>query len=145
MSSMVDKFHSLLRDRGRSVTTSRTLLFEYLQKSGAVTPRQFMEDNAAVADRASLYRSLLLFRQLGVVEERLTGGRRLIELTDRYDAHHHHFTCNTCGRTVAMTMPTIEQALERMCQAHGFAVQGHVIEVSGLCDQCNRGSEQVIK
>jgi len=136
MIDMTAKFHSLLRDTGRSVTRSRTLLFEYLQASGAVSPKQFMDDNAKIADRASLYRSLLLFRELGVVEERLTGGKKLIELTDSYDVHHHHFTCTHCGRTVAITMPKIEAALVTLCEREGFEVQGHMIEVSGLCDQC---------
>lgn len=133
---MIDKFHALLRERGRSVTRSRTLLFEYLQNSGPVSPKKFMDDNAVIADRASLYRSLLLFRELGVVDERLTAGRKIIELTDTYDAHHHHFTCTQCGKTVAITMPNIEEALIALCRAKGFDVQGHVIEASGFCNDC---------
>ena len=46
---MTEKFHALLRERGRSVTRARTLLFEYLQQSGAVSMTQFMSDNVAVA------------------------------------------------------------------------------------------------
>lgn len=137
---MIDKFHSLLRERGRSVTRSRSLLFEYLQEHGPVTPRQFIEDNAAIADRASLYRTLELFRELGVTDERLTAGRRLIELSDTYDAHHHHFTCTVCGASVAITMPEVEQMLDEACRRQGFAVSGHLIEVSGRCPNCQKAA-----
>lgn len=139
MTSLLNKFHQLLRESGRSVTTSRSLLFTYLQQHGPVTPRQFMDDNIAVADRASLYRSLQLFKQLGVAEERLAGGRRLIELTDDYDSHHHHLTCTQCGRSQALTLPAIEAGLQAAGRAQGFEVQSHVIELTGICADCKAG------
>lgn len=135
---MEEKFQTLLREKGRSITKSRLLLFNYLQKSGPVSPKRFMEDNAAIADRASLYRALLLFKQLGVVEERITAGRRLIELTDNYDSHHHHLTCTNCGMSIAVTAPAIEVALTRLGDEHGFKVERHIIEVDGLCAVCQK-------
>jgi len=133
---MADKFHALLREHGRSITRSRTLLFEYLQQSGPVSPRRFMEDNTAVADRASLYRTLILFRDLGVVEDRMIAGKRLVELTDSYDAHHHHLTCEQCGKSIALAMPEIEKALGILSRAQGFEVSGHIIEATGVCADC---------
>src|SRR3954464_2740608 len=112
---MIEKFHELLRERGRSVTRSRTLLFEYLRQSGAISVSQFMTDNLAVADRASLYRTLIMFRELGVIEDRIIQGNRMVELTDEYDSHHHHLTCRQCGTSVAITMPDIEQDLIALC------------------------------
>ena len=135
-SAMADKFHALLREHGRSITRSRTLLFEYLQQSGPVSPRRFMEDNTAVADRASLYRTLILFRDLGVVEDRMIAGKRLVELTDSYDAHHHHLTCEQCGKSIALAMPEIEKALGILSRAQGFEVSGHIIEATGVCADC---------
>jgi Fe2+ or Zn2+ uptake regulation protein len=137
---MIDKFHELLRQKGRSVTKARTILFQYLQASGPVSVRQFSDDNTVIADRASLYRTLALFRQLGVVEDRIVGGRRLIELTDTYESHHHHFTCLQCGASAAMTMPGIETALAELCAARGFVARSHTIEVSGLCAACKTAS-----
>lgn len=134
--SMLEKFNALLREHGRSVTRSRTILFEYLQRSGPVSPRQFMEDNTAVADRASLYRTLILFRDLGVVEDRIIAGKRLVELTDSYDAHHHHLTCEQCGKSIALAMPDIEKALSALCKSQGFDVSGHIIEATGVCTEC---------
>lgn len=135
---MLDKFHELLRQRGRSVTRARTILFQYLQTSGPVSVKQFSDDNIAVADRASLYRTLVLFRQLGVIEERIIGSKRMVELTDNYDSHHHHFTCLQCGVSEALTMPHIEKALAVLCAARGFKAQSHTIEISGLCAACKK-------
>lgn len=135
---MLDKFHELLRERGKSITRPRSLLFEYLLKSGPVPVAQFMRDNENVADRASLYRALAMFHELGVIEDRIIRGQRMVELTDLYDAHHHHLTCNTCGTSVAITMPDIEQDLIELCRAYGFETSSHVIEASGLCADCRR-------
>ena len=140
---MIEKFHSLLRENGRSVTKARTLLFEYLRQSGPVSMHRFMEDNGAVADRASLYRTAGMFRELGVIEDRIIQGKRLIELTDLYDAHHHHLTCSSCGRTVAITMPEIEQELVELGSRHGFTVRSHVIEIDGLCSDCQARTNAV--
>jgi Fur family transcriptional regulator, ferric uptake regulator len=147
---MLDKFHELLRERGKSVTKPRSLLFEYLLKSGPVPVSQFMRDNQKVADRASLYRALTMFHELGVIEDRIIRSQRMIELTDLYDAHHHHLTCNNCGKSVAITMPDIEQDLIELCRSYGFETNGHIIEASGLCADCreaeaNRGEKLVIK
>lgn len=133
---MLDKFYELLRENGKSITKPRIALFEYLQKSGPVSVSQFMRDNIIIADRASLYRTLLTFRELGVVEDRMIRGKRMIELTDLYDAHHHHLTCNSCNKSIAITMPDIEQALIELCRTHGFETDSHTIEASGLCESC---------
>ncbi len=133
---MEDKYHALLREHGRSITRSRTVLFQYLQKSGPVSVPQFMRDNTVVADRASLYRTLILLRDLGVVEDRIINGRRLVELTDEYDSHHHHLTCSNCGVSIAITIPEIEQALIERCREYGFEPDSHVIEASGRCEAC---------
>src|ERR1700759_2040282 len=133
---MHEKFQELLRDHGRRITRSRTRLFEYLQQSGPVPVSTFRRDNLAVADRASLYRALIMFRELGVIEDRIIQGERRVELSDAYDAHHHHLTCRRGGVSFAIAMPDIEQELVALCQDQGFSVESHMIEVSGLCERC---------
>jgi Fe2+ or Zn2+ uptake regulation protein len=135
---MMNKFKAVLKEHGRSVTKSRLLLFGYLQEQDAVTVKQFLDDNLAIADRASLYRALQLFKEVGVVEERFLAGRRLIELTDLYDAHHHHLCCRRCGTATAVDMPEVEAALLAFCKARGFCVDKHLIEADGLCANCSK-------
>ena len=133
---MIEKFHALLRENGRSVTKARTLLFEYLRQSGPVSMHRFMEDNRAVADRASLYRTAGMFRELGVIEDRIIQGKRLIELTDLYDAHHHHLTCRNCGRSVEVEGRAVEQWAEKVAAEAGFTDVDHTVELFGLCPEC---------
>lgn len=137
---MLDKFHDLLRERGKSITKPRTVLFQYLQKSGPVPVSQFIRDNVGVADRASLYRALIIFREVGVIEDRIIRGKRMIELTDVYDAHHHHLSCNGCNLSIAITLPDIEQQLVELCRTYDFEVDTHVIEINGLCQTCQTKS-----
>ena len=145
MNSQVESFCKLLRQHGHSITPARVGLFSYLQSSGPVLPRQLMADNLGLADRASLYRSLTLLRQLGVIEDRMITGRRLIELTDAYDAHHHHLTCTRCGQSIVLTMPDLEADLARLCEQQDFAISGHVIEASGVCAACQQATTALAK
>ena len=134
---MLDKFHATLRHHGRSVTTSRTLLFEYLQAHEAISLKQFVADNRILADQASLYRSLQLFRELGIIEERFAASEKLIELSDSYDTHHHHLTCMNCGKIIAIHEdPALEQWITRLAEQENFTAATHQLEIRGHCQKC---------
>lgn len=130
------KFEATLRGNGRSVTKARVLLFMYLQDVGPVKPKLFIDYNLHIADRASLYRTLEMFKKLGIIEERIVGGKRIVELTDEYDSHHHHLTCIQCDASIAITTPQIESELERQGKHYGFEIKRHIIELEGLCPKC---------
>ncbi|PID32307.1 hypothetical protein CR970_01360 [Candidatus Saccharibacteria bacterium] len=135
---MEERFKSTLREYGRSITQSRVLLFRYLQQRGPVTQSQFIQDNRAVADQASLYRTIQLFKLLRVVEERILAGKRMLELTDAYDEHHHHLTCTQCGSSVVITLPDVERRLEAVGREHQFRIDHHTIDLDGVCAACLR-------
>jgi Fur family ferric uptake transcriptional regulator len=136
---MLDKFHAILRQHGHSVTTSRTLLFEYLVAHEAVPIRQFVEDNRKIADQASMYRSIRLFRELGVIEERFAGNQKLIELSDIYDRHHHHLTCTNCGVVIPVAEDQLlEQRIAAIVAGAHFKQSSHQLEINGLCAACQQ-------
>ena len=50
--------------------------------------------------------------------------------------HHHHLVCRTCGRTVEVAGPAVEQWADRVAGDHGFADVSHTLEIFGTCTEC---------
>lgn len=136
MTSENRQFTDVLKAHKHSVTQTRLALFTYLHKNGLTATATFIADNLNIADQASLYRSLSLFKKLNIIEERIVSGKRAIELSDRFSAHHHHLTCRSCGSSTAFTATQIEQQLASIGVQHGFSIEHHTIELEGICEKC---------
>ncbi len=125
-----------LSSSGHSRSAGRIAVFEYLHNNGAVSPRKLSGDLVGHLDRASIYRTLELFRTLGVIDELGHGSHRSIELSDRYAPHHHHLRCRLCGRVTNIDDHTLEKALEIIAQTNKFVLENHVLELTGRCESC---------
>lgn len=93
-------------------------------------------ERTASIDRASVYRTIELFEQLGIVQRLNTGWKYKIELSDKFTDHHHHVTCVQCDKTVAMNEQELERFIEQIAHHHGFVPTAHQIEIQGLCQAC---------
>jgi Fur family ferric uptake transcriptional regulator len=135
---MTVQLHQKLRDHGFSVTKPRLAVFDYLREHDPTLVAELIAAQAGRINQASVYRSLALFKRLGIIQDVVVGGRRMIELSDHYDTHHHHISCVRCGMTVTIgSDPIIEQRLNALAKAHGIIPNNHQVEVSGLCADCS--------
>lgn len=92
---------------------------------------------AGAVDRASLYRTIDLFEQLGVVQRLTIGWKYKLELSDAFAAHHHHMSCLKCGDVASFNESVlIESELERLAASYGFEATGHQLELRGICKKC---------
>jgi len=129
---------ALLQKSGLRNTTARQTVFSVLKKTGAVSTGSLITKTSPTLDRASVYRTLNLFRELGVVQDVVIAGRRKIELTDMFSPHHHHIACETCGKTIAIHDEAFEHQIERLARSHGFRHTAHSFEVTGHCANCQK-------
>jgi Fur family ferric uptake transcriptional regulator len=53
------------------------------------------------------------------------------------DEHHHHLVCRSCGATVEITGPTVEEWADAMAAKHGYRDVSHTLEIFGLCRACD--------
>ena len=97
-------------------------------------------ERLAHIDRASVYRTVELFERLGIAQRLYTGWKYKIELTDKFTAHHHHLTCTSCGKTIAMGEHELETFIEQIARRHGLTPTAHQIEVQGICRECQSKS-----
>ncbi len=135
-----DVFATILRENGHSLTKTRQNVFRALDIDEPLTMHELVERCREI-DRASVYRSIALFEQIGIVRRLYTGWKYKIELSDRFGLHHHHATCSNCGKIIALEEDTaLESAIRRLAERHAFTVTGHEIELTGLCRQCSKNT-----
>jgi len=125
-----------LRASGHRTTTARQTVFAALKRNPALTVRELRTRTAGQLDTASLYRTLALFRELGMVQDVVIAGRRKVELTDAFSPHHHHIACSRCGATVTIHDEGFEDQTRALAVRHGFTHQSHSFEITGLCPSC---------
>lgn len=85
----------------------------------------------------TVYRTLQALTDAGEVDVlRSPDGESVYRRCDT-DEHHHHLVCRTCGRTVEVEGPAVEQWAIDVGQSHGFTDISHTVEVFGQCGSCH--------
>ncbi|WOO39906.1 Fur family transcriptional regulator [Rubellicoccus peritrichatus] len=91
------------------------------------------------SDLVTVYRTLEAFEGIGIIQRiPLEDSGYLFELTEP-DDHHHHFMCRECHRTERLDF-CLAQELEAQAQKLGFTEVTHMMEVYGICEDCQPGS-----
>lgn len=134
---MYEKLSETLKEHGYSLTRPRQTVFAALQSGTPRSMRELTLDLSSVIDRASIYRTVALFEELGIVVRVQQGWKYKIELSDIFSPHHHHVTCTSCGRSQSFDEPEgLEQLLTHIAVNNGYTHENHSLEISGLCAQC---------
>ena len=141
MASPQEVFRQIIKEHGFSVTEARLAVFKALLGQEPMSMHTLVE-RAYDIDRASVYRAVDLFEKLGIIQRLNTGWKYKIELTDRFNDHHHHISCTECGKTIAMNEQQLEHFIEALARQHGFTPVAHQIEIQGICQNCQAREEQ---
>lgn len=137
MSEPIDQFVTLLKNHGYSVTKVRLLVFAALQDQEPQTMQQIVHVCKPKIDRASVYRTITLFEQLGIVQRLQIGWKYKLELSDSFHHHHHHLTCRRCGAVIPLHEDSaLEERLAELSRQYAFTMQGHQLEIQGICQNC---------
>lgn len=142
-SGAVSAFESFLRERNLPVTTQRLAIAEVV----LTADRHLSADEIATALRArgrnagtaTVYRTLDVLVESGLVVERDFGeGFRRFEPA-RDTPNHEHLLCTLCGRVVEFRDERLERMTTIQAEAHGYARQRHRLVIYGVCGDCQRG------
>jgi Fe2+ or Zn2+ uptake regulation protein len=125
--------------QGHPQTRQRQLLLEIIgQAEGHVDAKQLFSLAAAKdasISPATVYRSLNLFKRLGLVEE-----QRLGQVRCYYDAkntpRHQHLVCSGCGEVFDFACP-LNEIVERVKKERGFTVTRAEVYLEGYCEKCS--------
>ncbi len=136
-----DHLAQRLRAGGYKATKPRKAILSVFELPGEhLGADEILDRVAKIApdvNRATVYRSLEVFRNIGIISETdLGGGIREYEIIEQ--SRHHHLVCHRC-RTIIdlddeLVMPLKAAILER----YGFAPSIDHLAVFGLCAACSR-------
>ncbi len=129
-----------LRGRGLRMTGEREALLQAALGRGAhFTLDELAQDvmrRSSTASRATVYRSLPILVEAGILQPALvTGEARRFELA-LGRRHHDHLLCRGCGRIVEFRSEAIERLQTEIAARHGFRLTSHVHELLGECAAC---------
>jgi len=128
---------SFLRENGFSITKQRILVFELLVNSEPLSVRELYELSKDSIDRASLYRTIAVFEQLGIIQRINIGWKYKVELSDSFAEHHHHLTCVSCHKVIPINEAELESFISLVASSHGFMPIEHQVEIQGYCQHCS--------
>ncbi len=122
------------------LTTERLALFdEIYEQHGHIDADQLlaaMKSHGLKTSRATVYRTLDLLVDCGLVRKQRLGGRRHYYEHVHVGLRHDHLICRDCGRVVEFMSPGIEAMQTEICRAHGFEPGSHSLQIVGLCSEC---------
>ncbi|MBI2936085.1 MAG: transcriptional repressor [Chloroflexi bacterium] len=135
--------HSLtvkaLKEKGIRLTPQRLLVLSVIAEGnghmGVDEVFQRSKESYPYLDIATVYRTLHLFKRLGVVTEVGIGDRLHFELTDP-GARHHHMVCHTCGGAFDLDPRYLEEFRRTLVRKFSFAPDLDNFAVTGVCGQC---------
>lgn len=88
---------------------------------------------------ATVYRTLELLYDLGVLQKMDFGdGRSRYEFSSEEQHHHHHLICVSCGKVEEFGDDLLDPLEEQVAERSGFRVTDHQVKFYGYCLDCQR-------
>ena len=128
----------------RNLTTQRRLILDVLQEAQGPIDAKELYRRASTRDQsiswATVYRSLNLFKELGLVDERrLTKARCSYEI--KQSLEHMHLVCQCCGKIIEFENSLVRKLVEIVRREHSFNVTKVDLYLEGYCAKCDGGKE----
>ena len=127
--------------QGHLVTVQRRLLLELLREAKGHVGAKELYRRASARDEsispATVYRSLNLFKQLGLVDERRLGKVRCY-YEIKQSPEHQHLVCQGCGKIIEFKSPLIRKLVDRVQREHGFNITKAELYLEGFCSECEQ-------
>ncbi len=143
----VDKVLGHLSGQGHRVTAPRRLILERIaQYTQPFSTEQLFKDvggDDGPIGRATVYRTVeLLLDDHWLARVHWSASKESTAAEHAYvpieQGHQHHMVCKNCGSVVAFEGCDIDEILGGLARRLNFRVDGHWLEVYGLCQMCQR-------
>ncbi len=135
-------FIQYLRENNLKVTRERLALlneiFSTKEHLDADDLLARMRANKKKASRATVYRTLDLLVQCGLVRKSRLGQEHYFYEKVEPGKRHDHMVCTHCGKVVEFWDPDIDERQRQICLEHGFRPSFYSIQIRGLCSDCQK-------
>ena len=131
-----------LRSHGfRNTGPRRGVLDAAVRRQGRFTANDIVEDvRPQRVGRATVFRTLDLLADLGILERLHSDSHHAYTLCS--PEHHHHLVCTGCATVEEIVSAEAEHVVRVIAERAGFRVEGHLLEIVGLCQRCQDGLDR---
>lgn len=141
----LDNLKQLLVKSNYKITRQREVIFQALlnNKEEHLSPEEL---HAIVSKEdkdigiATVYRTLLLFEELGIVYKLdFDDNRYRYELVDEAEQHHHHhLICQKCGKVLEVKYDLLDHIEKQIKEDYEFEIKDHDLKFYGICSDCQK-------
>lgn len=140
-STIIDTSEALLRERGFKVTSQRTLILQIMAgqtdylDADEIFHLAHMQDSSA--SLATVYRTLNLFAELGIIDHRYVEPehrREVFRLSE--GPEQHYLTCVRCGKRVLIHTDLLNRMARALVDRKGVSVTSACACFTGYCPDC---------
>lgn len=135
---MLQALNDVLKNNGLSVTEPRKKILELFLHSNGALDHASIERGAARLDRVTIYRTLQVFVEKGIIHTIPTADNsvKYALCKDCGHGYHHdnhvHFVCEKCGKTTCLEHVTIPE----ISLPENYTVRETEMIVRGKCRTC---------
>ncbi len=129
-----------LKQAGYRLTKARLTVLGVLESEhGHITSSDVLakveQINPSIG-RASVFRTLDLFTQLGIIRPTYIDTSLTPTYVMMHGGHHHHVICTSCNRFIEFDDCGLEALTQNLEQTLGAKISGHLLEFYGVCASC---------
>ncbi len=133
------KLASILSQNGYKLTSQRLAVLNVIANSQEhLTPaaifKKVNQDHSQIG-LVTVYRILETLSDLGLIC-RVDRPGKSSSYTLSPSGHHHHLVCSECGAVADFTDCSLEKLEQRLSEETGFKIEGHLLQFTGICDDC---------
>jgi len=129
-----------IRQRGYRMTPQREMILDAIHEEGHITADEIYQRvraKSSAINLATVYRTLEMLKQLGIVTAIDTGGGCVhYELAG--EQPHHHLVCEACGETVELDCDVLLPLEQELCKRYGFQMNLNHLALFGQCPKCQK-------
>jgi Fur family ferric uptake transcriptional regulator len=130
--------------QGHPQTKQRQLLLEIIREAeGHIDAKELFKlasDKDDSISHATVYRSLKLFKELGLVDEKRLGLAHCYYEV-KGSSQHQHLVCHKCGKVIDFECP-LSEMVDKVRREQGFAVTKAEVYLEGYCQSCGDAEEE---
>ncbi len=139
---LLDKFKTLLKTNSLKYTKQREAVLKVLYNNQdhfspedlyLLVKKHYPQLNVGIA---TVYRTLNLLEENDMVTSISFGAQgKKYEIATK--PHHDHMICRSCNKIIEFEDDTIEKRQKAIARKHNFKLTGHLMQLYGICEECN--------
>lgn len=137
--SCEDLFRQTLKKHGQRMTRQREAVLQAMHADPHAVNVETIYTRAAASlpdlDLSTVYRTLDLFQQFGLVSVVMVQGVKYYEHVGLHEPHLH-LSCTQCGKIFNVPLAEADPVLRGLAEKYHFSIDATELTFQGVCAEC---------